>query len=149
MKSEREVNKMKNAIKNQRIAVILLIVVAISILAGCSSENQPSDSNDSYTKITAEEAKIMIDQENDLIILDVRTPEEFDAGHIPGAVNISSTEITATVEGVITDKSDTILVYCRSGSRSAGASQELSNLGYTNVYDFGGIINWNYEVVTD
>ena len=127
---------------------MLMVVVALSTLVGCSSGSQ-SDTSDSYTKISAEEAKIMMDQENDLIILDVRTPEEYEAGHIPGAVNISSTEITETVEGVITDKSDTILVYCRSGSRSAGAASELSELGYTNVYDFGGIMDWKYEIVTE
>ncbi|HAA08226.1 MAG TPA: hypothetical protein DCD98_00495 [Syntrophomonas sp.] len=99
----------------------------------------------SYTKITPQEAQAMID--GDVIILDVRTPAEFAEGHIPDALLLPNTEIKQRAEELLPDKEQTILVYCRSGRRSAQAAQELAELGYTNVYDFGGILDWTGEVV--
>jgi rhodanese-related sulfurtransferase len=81
------------------------------------------------------------------IILDVRTPEEYEEGHIEGAILIPDNEITAKAEELLSDKNATILVYCRSGRRSALAAQALSELGYNKIYDFGGIIDWPYDVV--
>lgn len=95
--------------------------------------------------ITAEEAKQIMDTEEGYIILDVRTQEEYDQGHIPGASLIPNTEITAQAEKVLTDKDQLILVYCRSGRRSKLAAATLAQLGYTNVKEFGGIIDWPYE----
>ncbi len=100
-----------------------------------------------YTKITAEEAKEMIDNETDIIILDVRTQSEFDEGHIKNAVLIPDTEIETEAPKKLTDKDAKILVYCRSGRRSAEASKKLVSMGYTNILDFGGISDWNYEIV--
>lgn len=91
----------------------------------------------------------MMDSGNGVIVLDVRTPEEFQTGHIAGALLIPDTEIVNKAPSLLTDKSAVILVYCRSGRRSALASEALIQLGYRNVYDFGGIIDWPYEVVTD
>ena len=96
--------------------------------------------------ITAEEAKQIMDTEEGYIILDARTQEEYDEGHIPGAIVISHEEITEKAEEVLTDKDQLILVYCRSGRRSKLAAEALVELGYTNIKEFGGIIDWPYEV---
>ena len=96
--------------------------------------------------ITAEEAKEIMDTEEGYIILDVRTQEEYDEGHIPGAILIPDTEIEARAEEILTDKDQLILVYCRSGRRSKLAAEALVKLGYTNIREFGGIIDWPYEV---
>ena len=96
--------------------------------------------------ITAEEAKELMDTETGYVILDVRSQEEYDEGHIPGAVVIPDTEIKDQAEEILTDKEQLILVYCRSGRRSKNAAAALAELGYTNVKEFGGIIDWPYEV---
>ena len=96
--------------------------------------------------ITAEEAKQIMDSEEDYIILDVRTQEEYDQGHIPGAILIPDTEIKHKAEEVMMDKDQLILVYCRSGRRSKLAAEALAELGYTNIKEFGGIIDWPYEI---
>ena len=96
--------------------------------------------------ITAEEAKKIMDTETDYVILDVRTQEEYDQGHIPGAIVIPDTEIRARAEKVLPEKDQLILVYCRSGRRSKNAAQILVELGYTNIIEFGGILDWPYEV---
>ena len=96
--------------------------------------------------ITAEEAKQIMDSEEGYIILDVRTQEEYDQGHIPGAIVISHEEIEEKAEEVLTDKDQLILVYCRSGRRSKIAAEALVELGYTNIKEFGGIIDWPCEV---
>ena len=114
-----------------------------------ASETTPTSSAAIITKITAEQAKEMIDSSTELIVLDVRTQEEYDETHIEGAILIPDYEIDTQAEELITDKNATLLVYCRSGRRSALASQTLYELGYTSVYDFGGIIDWPYEVVTN
>jgi len=99
-----------------------------------------------YRKISAEEAKERIDEGN-VIILDVRTQDEYDGGHIRDAVLITDSEIKDKAETVLPDKNATILVYCRTGRRSALAANELVRMGYTGVYDFGGIVDWTYEIV--
>jgi rhodanese-related sulfurtransferase len=88
-----------------------------------------------------------MDSEKDYVIIDARTQEEFDGGHIPGAVLIPEYEIADRAEKELPDKNQLILVYCRSGRRSKIASQALVDLGYTNVKEFGGIIDWEYETV--
>ena len=96
--------------------------------------------------ITAEEAKEIMGSEEDYVILNVHTQEEYDQGHIPGAVLIPNTEIEARAEEELPDKGQLILVYCRSGNRSKKAAEILVELGYTNIKKFGGIIDWPYEV---
>jgi len=127
--------------------LVLFLVLLITTLSACSSTNNSSASD--YSKITAAEAKEMIDKDSSITILDVRSEEEFNTGHIEGAILIPDTDILAKAEEILTDKSATILVYCRSGRRSALASADLVELGYSNVYDFGGIIDWNYDIVTE
>ena len=102
-----------------------------------------------FLNITAEEAKKLMDSEEDRIILDVRSREEYDQGHIPGAILIPDTEIEAKAADLLPDKEQLILVYCRSGRRSKLAAQSLADLGYTNIREFGGILDWPYEVVQD
>lgn len=99
-----------------------------------------------YEQITAEDAKKIMDSGEEHIILDTREKDEFDEGHIPGAILIPYTQIENKAEKMIPDKDAQILVYCRSGRRSKIASESLAKLGYTNVKEFGGIIDWPYEV---
>ena len=95
--------------------------------------------------ITAQEAKQIMDSEEGYIILDTRTQEEYDEGHIPGAIVIPHDEITNRAEEELPDKDQLLLVYCRSGRRSKLAAEVLVELGYTNIKEFGGIIDWPYE----
>lgn len=139
-----------------RIFVILLIIfLSLPLIAGCTAQTDSSSSSGSsvsdaaYKKITAEEAKKIMDQNPDAVILDVRTEEEFSSGHIKGALLIPEYEISKKAADVLPDKSAVILVYCRSGRRSEIAANALVELGYTAVYDFGGIIDWPYDIVTE
>ena len=100
-----------------------------------------------YEQISQEEAKRIMDTESDYVIIDARTQEEFDEGHIDGAILIPEYEIAEKALDLIPDKNQLILVYCRSGRRSKIASEALAGLGYTNVKEFGGIIDWEYEIV--
>lgn len=128
-----------------KIRIILLVITMLFLcgFAGCYADEQPV----TYEQITPQEAKILMSENPDCIVLDVRTQEEFDEGHIEGAVLIPDYEIEAKAESVLTDKAQLILVYCRSGRRSKIASEKLVNMGYTNVKEFGGIIDWKYELV--
>ena len=99
-----------------------------------------------YEQITAKEAKKIMDSGEENIILDAREQDEFDEGHIPKAILIPYTEIENKAEEMLPDKDKLILVYCRSGRRSKIAAESLAKIGYTNVKEFGGIIDWPYEV---
>lgn len=122
--------------------VIPLLFVLTMLFAGCST----GGNNGSYQQISQEEAKEMMDTQ-EVIILDVREQDEYDSGHIPGAVLLPVGTINdETASAVIPEKDDTVLVYCRSGNRSKTASAALAGLGYTNIYEFGGINTWPYEI---
>lgn len=123
---------------------ILALLVAV-LLVGCGRADK-SYQEAEYVNITAEEAKHIMDDTEGYLILDVRTQEEYDEGHIPCAVVIPHTEVEARAEAELPDKEQVILVYCRSGRRSKLAAQALADLGYTNVKEFGGILDWPYEV---
>ena len=124
---------------------LVFLLLAVMMLTACGQDKE-NDQGAVYVNITAEEAKQIMDSEEGYIILDVRTQEEYDEGHIPGAIVISHEEIEEKAEDVLTDKDQLILVYCRSGRRSKLASEILVELGYTNIKEFGGIIDWPYEV---
>ena len=124
---------------------LVFLLLAVMLLTACG-QNKENDREAVYVNITAEEAKQIMDTEEGYIILDVRTQEEYDQGHIPGAIVISHEEITEKAEKVLTDKDQLILVYCRSGRRSKIAAEALVELGYTNIKEFGGIIDLPYEV---
>ena len=124
---------------------LIFLLLAVVLLAACGQAKE-NDQGAVYVNITAEEAKQIMDSEEGYIILDVRTQEEYNQGHIPGAILISHEEIAEKAEDVLTDKNQLILVYCRSGRRSKLAAEALVELGYTNIKEFGGIIDWPYEV---
>ena len=124
---------------------VILILLAVLLLTACGQDKE-NDQGAAYMNITTEEAKQIMDTAEGFIILDVRTQEEYDEGHIPGAILIPNTEIEARAEEMLTDKDQLILVYCRSGRRSKLAAEILVELGYTNIREFGGIIDWPYEV---
>lgn len=125
--------------------IFILALLAAVLLVGCGRADK-SNQEAEYVNITAEEAKHIMDDTEGYLILDVRTQEEYDEGHIPGAVVIPHTEVEARAEAELPDKEQVILVYCRSGRRSKLAAQALAELGYTNVKEFGGILDWPYEV---
>ena len=120
------------------------LLLAVMLLTACG-QTKENDQGAIYVNITAEEAKQIMDSEEGYIILDVRTQEEYDEGHIPGAIVISHEKIADKAEEVLTDKGQLILVYCRSGRRSKLAAEALVKLGYANIKEFGGTIDWPYE----
>ena len=121
----------------------MLLTLALPFgCVGCSNGGAAT-----YDQISGAEAKALMDSEFGYIIIDARTQEEYDQGHIPGAILIPEYEIATRAEKELNDKDQLILVYCRSGRRSKIAAEELVNLGYTNVKEFGGIIDWEYEIV--
>lgn len=123
--------------------LLYIMLAAVLLLSGCSG----ADDGNTYQQISQETAKEMMDSQ-ELIILDVREQSEYDSGHIPGAVLLPVGSIDQdTAAAVIPDKDSTVLVYCRSGNRSKTASAALAELGYTAVYEFGGINTWPYEIV--
>ena len=124
---------------------LILIILAMLGLTACGQDME-NVQEAVYVNITALQAKEIMDSEEGFIILDTRTREEYEESHIPGAILIPYDEILEKAEGVLTDKDQLILVYCRSGRRSKLAAQDLVKLGYTNIKEFGGIIDWPYEV---
>lgn len=129
--------------KLEGLIIMFLISLSLFGLTAC----QGSENNITYEQITAKEAKTIMETQQDYIIIDARTQEEFADGHIEGAIMIPEYEIANRAEQQLPDKDALILVYCRSGRRSKIASEELVKLGYTNVKEFGGIIDWPYEIV--
>ena len=125
------------------LVAMLFITICLFGTAGCNSDKPVATDE----QISADEAKALMDSESDYTIVDARTQEEFDEGHIEGAIMIPEYEIEAKAESLLPDKNQLILVYCRSGRRSKIASEALVKLGYTNVKEFGGIIDWPYEIV--
>ena len=124
---------------------LIFLLLAVMMLTACGQDIE-NDQGAVYVNITAEEAKKIMDSQEGYIILDVRTQDEYDQGHIPGAIVISHEEIAEKAKEVLTDKEQLILVYCRSGRRSKLAAEALVELGYTNIKEFGGIIDWPYAV---
>ncbi|MBQ3523323.1 MAG: rhodanese-like domain-containing protein [Clostridia bacterium] len=130
--------------KIKGLLIMLIISLTLFSLTACGDNETPTPQ---YEQITAEQAKELMDTKTDYIILDARTQEEFDEGHIDGAILIPEYEVSTRAEKELLDKDGLILVYCRSGRRSKIAAQALVDLGYTNVKEFGGIIDWQYEIV--
>ena len=125
---------------------LLCIMIALLVLTACGQDKE-NEQEAVYVNITAQQAKEIMDSRNDYILLDTRTQAEYDESHIPGAILIPYDEITQKAESILPDKSQLLLVYCRSGRRSKNAAKELCSLGYTDVREFGGIIDWPYEIV--
>ena len=128
--------------RNRRFYMMLLAFTMPFGCFGCSTGGSAT-----YEQISGAEAKALMDSENGYIIIDARTQSEYDEGHIPNAILIPEYEIADSAEKELTNKNQLILVYCRSGRRSKIAAEELVKLGYTNVKEFGGIIDWEYDIV--
>lgn len=130
--------------KLKGLIIMLLISLSLFGMTACGGENGKVST---YEQITAEQAKTIMDTKKDYVIIDARTEDEFAEGHIENAIMIPEYEISTRAEKELPDKEQLILVYCRSGRRSKIASGELVKLGYTNVKEFGGIIDWPYDIV--
>lgn len=124
---------------------LIILLLAVMMLTACGQDKE-NDHGAICVNITAEEAKEIMDTEEGYVILDVREQDEYDAGHISGAILIPYTQIEAKANEMLPDKDQLILVYCRSGRRSKIAAEALAELGYTNIKEFGGILDWPYEV---
>ena len=123
----------------KRILIVLAIITLL--LCGCGGPT--------YTQITQEEAMQMMQDESDYLIVDVRRPDEFAESHIAGAINVPNESIEDEMPELLPDKDQLLLVYCRSGNRSKEAAQKLADIGYTRVYEFGGINTWEGNIVTE
>ena len=121
------------------------MLLTLSLPFGCVGCSDGGSAT--YDQISGAQAKALMDKESGYIIIDAREQDEYDEGHIPGAILIPYGEIAGRAEKELHDKDQLILVYCRSGRRSKIAAEELVKLGYTNVKEFGGIIDWKYEIV--
>lgn len=121
---------------------LIFAFFALFILSGCGAQPLKAE----YKKITAAEAKGLMDK-GGVIVLDVRTKEEFNHEHIENAVLIPYDKIKDSAQSALPDKNAMVLIYCRTGRRSEIAARELIKMGYTNVYDFGGIVDWKYKTV--
>ena len=134
------------------ILTVTVIILTAAVLAGCIQKKNKEQTEatqvniGTYYQISQDEAKRIMDEESDYIIVDAREQSEYDEGHIKGAIVIPYTEIEQKAEELLPNKTQLILVYCRSGRRSKIAAQSLANMGYKNVKEFGGIIDWQYEI---
>ena len=126
---------------------LIPILLSALMLTGCAGAG--NNQTNTYRSITMDEAAEMMAEESDYIILDVRRPDEFAAGHIPNAINVPNETIGTSEIPELPNKAQLIMVYCRSGRRSKEASEKLLKLGYTNIVEFGGILDWKGEIVTD
>ena len=126
---------------------LIPILLSALMFTGCAgiSNHQPN----TYRQITVDEAVAIMESESDYIILDVRRPDEFAAGHIPNAINVPNETIDMAEIPELPDKNQLIMVYCRSGRRSKEAAEKLVKLGYTNIVEFGGILDWKGEIVSE
>ena len=131
----------------RQILLFALLAASLTLLSGCALSRAKEDKA-AYQKISAEEAyEMMASQE--VVVVDVRTQEEYNGGHIENAVLVPNESIGSEMPEVLPDKEATLLVYCRSGRRSKDAAEKLLALGYQSVYDFGGVIDWPYELVKE
>ena len=132
----------------KKIRHFISVILSATLLSSCSA---PSGSPESaarrdYRNITMEEAVLIMQEEQNYIILDVRRPDEYALGHIPGAINVANETIGTAEISELPNKAQLILVYCRSGRRSKEAAEKLVKLGYTNIVEFGGILDWTGEI---
>ena len=125
---------------------LIPILLSALMFTSCASSNNQTNT---YRQISMDEAVTMMAEETGYIILDVRRADEFAAGHIPGAINVANESIGTDKIPELPDKNQLIMVYCRSGRRSKEAAEKLVKLGYTNIVEFGGILDWKGEITTD
>ena len=137
-----------NPIKKILLIIAIVISICVVVVVIIKFLGKGENKNMGYQQITMDEAKEIFEQPGEYIILDVRTFEEFNGGHIPGAICIPNENIVSEPPEELPDKDQLIYVYCRSGNRSKKAAQKLVDMGYTNIVEFGGIIDWKGEKVT-
>ncbi len=133
-------------------SIILFILLLLVFTAGCSASAPAADTEKrepTFHQISQEEAKEMMAKDDGHVVVDVRRQDEYDAGHIPGAILVPNESIGCDSPEALPDYDQIILIYCRSGNRSKQAAQKLASMGYTNIYEFGGITTWTGDVVTD
>ena len=132
--------------------LILVFLLLLVFTAGCSASGPAADTekrSPAFRQISQEEAKEMMAKDDGHVVVDVRRQDEYDAGHIPGAILIPNESIGCDSPEALPDYDQIILIYCRTGNRSKQAAQKLAGMGYTNIYEFGGITTWTGDVVTD
>ena len=140
-------NTVRQHIRRKIMKKLIPILLSALMLTGCTGAG--NSTNNTYRQISMDEAVAMMAEETGYIILDVRRADEFAAGHIPGAINVANESIGRDEIPELPDKNQLIMVYCRSGRRSKEAAEKLVKLGYTNIVEFGGILDWKGEIVTD
>jgi hypothetical protein len=128
--------------------ILPIILILLFVLSGCLSVKEEQNTA-AYKQISQEEAKEMMSRDDSHVIVDVRRQDEYDAGHIPGAILIPNESIDSNPPEVLPDHDQIILIYCRTGNRSKQAAEKLAAMGYTNIYEFGGINTWTGEIVTE
>ena len=136
----------------RRTIAIILVLLSILSLSSCAQKLDVDENetvSQSYRQISQEEAKEMMARDDGYVVVDVRRQDEYDAGHIPGAILIPNESIGCDSPEALPDYDQIILIYCRSGNRSKQAAEKLASMGYTNIYEFGGIIDWTGEIVTE
>ena len=134
--------------KNEIMKNLLIAVLCICMFcSGCVTDNSNAKEEPLYSSITMEDAAVLLESENDYLLLDVRTKQEYFSGHIPGAVCIPNEDIDENVAEALPDQEQVICVYCRSGNRSKQAAEKLANLGYTNIVEIGGVKDWPGELI--
>ena len=131
-------------------ALSMLTILILLLVAGCGASEQSSESaaESTYRQISQDEAMEMMARDDGHVVVDVRRQDEYDAGHIPGAILIPNESIGSDPPEALPDYNQIILIYCRSGNRSKQAAQKLFDMGYTHIYEFGGINTWTGETVT-
>jgi rhodanese-related sulfurtransferase len=132
--------------------MFIILIIASLLMISCNNSEQSVDENETEGKvmmISPEEAKENLDEDSEIVLLDVRTPGEYESGHIEDAVLLPLDQLNEKASEVIPDQEKTYYVYCRSGNRSATAAQLLVDMGYENIYDLGGIIDWPYDTVKE
>ncbi|MBO7677456.1 MAG: hypothetical protein J6S49_08080 [Erysipelotrichaceae bacterium] len=127
--------------------MIMFLIAIVMMTSGCEKKQDGEDMKQTYTQISQEQAKQMMEKNDGHVIVDVRRQDEYDEGHIPGAILIPNESIDKERPELLPDLNQIILIYCRSGNRSKQASQKLADMGYANIYEFGGIIDWTGEIV--
>lgn len=126
----------------KQIGLVVVLGLVMALMMGCGGGKSQGNAQGNYKKVSAEEAAGIMKSQQGYIILDVRTPEEYKGGHIPKAINVPNETIQKEPPKALPNKEQLILVYCRSGRRSKDAAQKLVAMGYKNIVDFGGIMDW-------
>ena len=134
----------KNTILKNVLALVLCICM---FCTGCVLHNSQNDGVALYKSISMNDAVALMESEQEYILLDVRTEQEYLSGYIPGAICIPNEDIDETIVELLPDKTQKIFVYCRSGNRSKQAAEKLANLGYTNIVEIGGVKDWTGDLI--